>query len=101
MGLPPYVHPAPEGTRLDIFVQPRAAREGLAGIHGDALKLKVRAPAQDDKANQAVLALLAALLDVPVSRLTISSGRTSRSKRVLIAEADPGGVAARLGAAAP
>lgn len=96
MDLPAYLHPAPEGTGLDVYVQPGAAREGVAGIHGDALKLKVRAAAQDGKANRAVVGLLADILDVPKSRMQITSGQMSRNKKVVILGATPREIAARL-----
>jgi len=94
--LPAYIRPAPRGVRLDVFVQPKAGREGTAGIHGDALKLKVRAPAQDGKANRAVLDLLSDLLDVRRGQLEITSGHSSRSKRVLISGVTPEDIASRV-----
>lgn len=96
MELPPYLQTAGAGTHLDVFVQPRAARTGIAGIHGAALKLKVRAPAQDDKANRAVLELLAQKLGLPVRSLEIVSGHRSRNKRILVPEVTPAQVASRL-----
>lgn len=96
---PTYLHATGGGTYLDVFVQPRAARSGIAGVHGRALKLKVRAPAQDDKANRAVLELLAEILGVPVRNLEIVSGHKSRSKRILLLDATPATVAERLEAA--
>lgn len=97
MELPAYIRPAPRGVRLDVFVQPKAAREGTAGIHGDALKLKVRAPAQDGEANRAVLYLLSDLLEVAkASQLEITSCHSSRSKRVLISGVTPEDIASRV-----
>lgn len=96
MDLPAYLHAAPEGTRMDIYVQPGAARECVAGIHGDALKLKVRAAAQDGKANRAVVSLLASILDLPKSRMQITSGQMSRNKKVVILGSTPRDVAVRL-----
>ena len=99
--LQPYLHATGAGTHLDVFVQPRAARVGIAGVHGRALKLKVRAPAQDDKANRAVLEWLAQALGVPVRSLEIVSGHKSRSKRILVSELAPAVVAERLGKSLP
>lgn len=101
MELPPYVHPASGGTRVDIFVQPRAARECLAGIHDGAVKLKVRAPAQDGKANRAVLDFVAGILDLPRARVRMTSGDASRHKRIFISGLPPKAVAERFNDALP
>ena len=77
-------------------MQPKAAREGTAGIHGDALKLKVRAPAREGKANRAVLDLLSDLLEVGKAQLEITSGHSSRSKRLLISGVTPEDIASRV-----
>lgn len=82
---------------MDVFVQPRAVREGVVGTHGDALKLKVRAPARDGRANAAVRDMLARILDIPTSRIELTSGHSSRNKRFRIADARPEEVAERLG----
>jgi uncharacterized protein len=91
-----FVHPASGGTVLHISVQPRARSEGLVGIRGDALRLKVRAPAHEGKANRAVLDLLAGILNVPKARLSIASGQTSRRKRVFVSGVAAQAVAIRL-----
>jgi uncharacterized protein (TIGR00251 family) len=74
----------PEGILLSVYVQPRSSRNMTAGLHGNALKLKLTAPPVDGAANQMCLKFLAALLDLPVSALEIVRGRTSRSKQVLV-----------------
>jgi uncharacterized protein len=70
-----------------LWVIPSARADMLVGIvQGEAgkdyLKLKVRAMAEDGKANQAVIALLAGVFELPASRLAISHGSTSRFKRL-------------------
>jgi uncharacterized protein len=69
---------------LSIHVQPGAARTELAGMHGDALKLRLAAPPVDGKANKAVIAFLAALLHLPKSAVVIRSGLRSRAKKLLL-----------------
>src|SRR5260370_39387770 len=54
------------------------------GRHGDALKVKVGAPPEGGRANDAVLALLAEVLGVPATALTLVGGSASRSKRVRV-----------------
>jgi len=83
----------PVGGPVDIvvhlLVQPSARRDEIVGPQGDALKIRVAAPADRGRANRAALALLAAGLGVPESRLTLVAGAGSRSKRVRVEGADP------------
>ncbi|TMC67689.1 MAG: DUF167 domain-containing protein [Chloroflexi bacterium] len=71
-------------TRLKVRVSPGSRRPGIAGRHGDAWKVRVAAPPEDGKANEAVLRLLAETLDVPRSSVTLVSGQTSRDKIVVL-----------------
>lgn len=73
---------------LQIHARPNAKTTGAAGLHGDALKVRIAAPAVDDKANAVLLAWLAATLQLPRSALKIRSGATSRRKVVEIQPAD-------------
>ena len=78
---------------------PGASRPGVVGRHGDAWKLRVSAPAEAGRANEAVLDLLAATLDVARRDLSLTAGQSSRDKVVLL-EGLPSEVAeARLSAA--
>lgn len=72
---------------LTVHVQPGAAHTGVAGVHGDALKVRLRAPPVDGKANEALLGYLGESLGVPRRNLELVSGQTSRRKRVRIAGA--------------
>lgn len=83
---------------LRLHVQPRASGNALAGLQGDALKLRLTTPPVDGKANKAVLAYLAKLLHLPQSALIIKSGQQSRSKTVVIKGADAQQVKALLAA---
>jgi uncharacterized protein (TIGR00251 family) len=71
-------------TRLRLRVSPGARRPGIGGRHGDAWKVRVAAPAEDGRANDAVLELLARTLDVPRARLALVSGHSSRDKIVVL-----------------
>ena len=73
---------------LKIHAQPNAKTTGAAGLHGDALKVRIAAPAVDDKANAMLLAWLAAALQLPRNALKIRSGASSRRKVVEIQPAD-------------
>jgi uncharacterized protein YggU (UPF0235/DUF167 family) len=70
---------------LRLKVTPRAARECIEGYIDDAggnplLKVKVTAVAEDGKANEAIIALIASQFGIPKSRLAILRGATSRIK---------------------
>jgi len=69
-------------TRLRIRVSPGARRTEVVGRHGDAWKVRVAAPAERGRANEAVLQALADRLCVPAAELTIVSGRSGRDKVV-------------------
>ncbi len=69
---------------LNVYVQPRASKNRVAGMHGGAIKLCVTAPPVEDKANGAVISFMADILGVPKSAVSIKSGRQSRSKKVII-----------------
>ncbi len=73
---------------LDLHVQPGARTTGIAGVHGGRLKLKIAAPPVDNKANEHLLAWLAAVLGVAKSTLHLVRGETSRQKTVAVRGVD-------------
>ncbi|WP_347247669.1 DUF167 family protein [Zoogloea sp.] len=73
---------------LALHIQPGARKTEVAGLHGEALKIRLAAPPVDGKANAALLAFLAQACGVPKSAVSLLSGETSRSKRVRIVGAD-------------
>ncbi len=79
-----------EGIAFKILVQPRSSKNMIAGLHGDALKIKLTAPPVDNAANRMSIAFLSKALGVPKSSLKIISGHTSRNKQVLLRADHPG-----------
>lgn len=67
---------------IKLHVQPAARKSEIVGRHGDALKVKVAAPAADNKANAALIEVLSAALGIPRSAVVIRHGATSRRKLV-------------------
>jgi len=65
-----------------VRVQPRASRDEIAGVVDGALKVRLQAPALEDRANVALCEYLAQLLKTPKSAVRILSGDRSRIKRV-------------------
>jgi uncharacterized protein len=84
------------GTRLRLRVTPGARRPGVAGRHGDGWKIRVSQPPEDGRANDAVLALLAEVLALPRSAVTLVSGETARDKIVALDGIDPAAADRRL-----
>ncbi len=72
------------GIIIQVRVQPRASRDEIAGELGGALKLRLRAPAVEDRANEALVEFLAQVLKTPKSAVRILSGERSRTKRIEI-----------------
>jgi uncharacterized protein (TIGR00251 family) len=73
------------GLRFAIHVQPRASRTEIAGMHGEALKVRLSAPPVDGAANDALVDFLSEHFAVPRRTITIVSGAQSRAKIVEIA----------------
>jgi uncharacterized protein (TIGR00251 family) len=69
---------------LKVRLQPRASRDGIDGLQGDALKVKVTAPPLEGRANKAVKKLLAARLGLSPSQIEIIAGERSREKLLRI-----------------
>jgi uncharacterized protein len=67
-------------TRLRLRVSPGASRSEVVGPHGDAWKVRVTAPPESGKANEAVRDLLATALGIPRTDTEIVGGASSRDK---------------------
>jgi uncharacterized protein len=75
---------SPGGVTFYVHVQPRASRDAIEGEHADALKIRLTAPPVDERANEALVQLLARRLNVPRAAVRIVSGEKSRRKRVTV-----------------
>ncbi len=78
-------------------MQPRASRDEVAGLQGEAVKVRVTAPPVEGEANEAVVRLLSRSLEVPRSAVSIARGQTGRRKRVRIEGLEAAEVRRRLG----
>ncbi|MFL5613873.1 MAG: DUF167 domain-containing protein [Gemmatimonadaceae bacterium] len=74
---------------LRVHVQPRASRNEIVGLHGDALKVRLQAPPVDDAANEALVQLIATALGLPRGAVRIIAGARARSKVVEVVGASP------------
>lgn len=87
-------------TRLTLRVTPGARRSEVVGRHGDAWKLRVAAAPEGGRANRAVCALLADVLELPCDAVSVVSGQGSRDKQVQLAGIGPDETERRLATAA-
>lgn len=69
---------------LTLHVQPGAKRTELAGLHGDALKIRLAAPPIEGRANEALLRFIADTFGVPLRQVELKQGGQSRHKVVSI-----------------
>jgi hypothetical protein len=87
-------------TRLRLRVAPGASHTGIVGRHGDAWKVRVAAPAENGRANDAVVRLLAETLALPIAAVTVVSGHAARDKIIELAGVEPEQIERRLSSAA-
>lgn len=72
------------GVTFAVKVHPRARKNAITGVVGDALKLAVTAPPVEGRANEAVIEFFAELFAIPRSSVSIASGENSRNKIVRV-----------------
>ncbi len=68
------------GSELTLHIQPGASKTELAGLHGDALKLRIQAPPVEGAANAAVLAFIADHLGLARRDVKLVRGDKARRK---------------------
>ena len=69
---------------LTLHVQPGAKRTEVAGLHGEALKIRLAAPPVEGRANEALLKFIAESFGVPLRQVELKQGGQSRHKVVAI-----------------
>jgi hypothetical protein len=77
-----------QGWLIAVHAQPGAKKSAVAGLHGEALKIRVAAPPVEGKANEALIAFVAKALGVPRRAVSIVKGESSREKLLLVADDD-------------
>lgn len=82
---------------LKVRVVPNARRDEVVGAYGDALKVKIQAPAMDGKANAALVEFLAGKLGISARQVTLVLGEKSRDKVIAIDGLAPEEIRALLG----
>ena len=81
----------PEGWLLAVHVQPGAKTTEVAGLHGEALKIRIAAPPVEGRANAVLEEFIARALGVPKRCVSVVKGGASRRKtvRVAVPQANP------------
>ena len=80
--MPEWYRNTDNGTLLTLHVQPGAKTTSVAGLHGDALKIRLAAPPIEGRANEALLRFIADFFKVPLRNVELKQGEQSRHKRV-------------------
>lgn len=83
-------------VRISVYVQPRASKTAIAGMHDGAIKIRLAAPPVDGAANAALIEFIAERIGVPRSRVRLVSGASARRKIIEIEGVDDASVAAAL-----
>ena len=79
-----------EDWLIAVHAQPGAKKSAVAGVHGDALKIRIAAAPVEGKANEELLRFIAAALGLPKAAVQLERGDSSRRKTVRMpAAADP------------
>ncbi|HEY3983247.1 DUF167 family protein YggU [Cedecea sp.] len=74
----------PDGLVLRLYIQPKASRDSLVGVHGDELKVAITAPPVDGQANAHLVKYLAKQFRVAKGQVVIEKGDLGRHKQVKI-----------------
>lgn len=88
-----------EGAVLPVWAKPGSRHVGLIDEHDGALLVAVAAPAEDGRANEAIVRMLAETLNLRRSHIELLSGGASRRKRFLIRGIGPAELLDRIDAA--
>jgi uncharacterized protein (TIGR00251 family) len=80
--MPQWYHSNDDCITLMLHVQPGAKNTIVAGLHGEALKIRLAAPPVEGRANEALLRFIADFFKVPLRDVVFKQGEQSRHKRV-------------------
>jgi uncharacterized protein (TIGR00251 family) len=69
---------------LRVHVVPNAKADAIAGTHGQAVKIRLRAQAIEGKANAALIRFLSKELKLPLHAIVLQHGHTSREKVIQV-----------------
>lgn len=70
--------------KLKVFIQPNAKKNQIIGLHGDAVKIKIKAPPVDNEANKTLVKFLSELLNISQKNIILLHGQTGKNKLIEI-----------------
>ena len=73
-----------DGIQFPVIIQLRSSKNIICGLQGDSLKIRLTAPPVDGAANRMCVKLLAKILSISLSKITITKGQKGRNKIFLI-----------------
>lgn len=73
-----------DGTLLKLYIQPGASKSGFSGVHGDRIKVRIKAPPVDGAANEELISFIAKTFSISKARVQFLRGETSRQKDLVI-----------------
>ncbi len=78
------VTPVLDGLAIRLYIQPKASRDQIIGLHGDELKVAITAPPVDGQANAHLVKFLAKQFRVAKSQVLLEKGELGRHKQIKI-----------------
>lgn len=85
-----------EGVIVSVRAVPNAPKSQVVGVQGNAVKIRLKAPPVDGKANEVLVLFLSQILRVPRNQIRLSHGTASRNKSIHITGLTAHDLAARL-----
>lgn len=73
-----------EGIELVLHVLPNAPKSQIVGLHGERLKIKIKAPPVEGKANEEIVQFFSTVLGIPKKQIDFRRGERSKSKTLLV-----------------
>lgn len=67
-----------------LHAQPNSSKNQIVGLHGDRLKIKLKSPPVDGKANECLIEFLSEMLEISKSKIHLIKGQTGREKNLFI-----------------
>ena len=82
---PPYASQGKDGNwRIQVLARPGAGKDVVDGVVEGRLKVKLQARAQNNQANEGLIAFLSKLLGLPKTALELAAGHTARKKTIRV-----------------
>lgn len=79
-----FIQQKDNGCILILYIQPNSSKNEIVGLFNGALKIKIKAPPIDGKANAEIINYLSEVLSIPKKNISLEKGETGRNKRVRI-----------------